>query len=117
MSLYLHGDMIGDRELKIYYEGNSLRYARPIAQQVWSVARKLRVRAFVPRKSHTVQDDHLPLNRIAGIPTIDIIDFDYPRPGFGAPSYWHTELDVPENCSGESIAAVIWVVHAWLKTQ
>ena len=29
----------------------------------------------------------------------------------------HTEQDIPENCSGESLAAVVWVVHQWLKEQ
>ena len=76
----------------------------------------LGVRLRVSRQ-HTIDDDHIPLNRIAGIPTVDLIDFDYPRPGFGAPSYWHTEKDIPENCSGESLAAVVWVVHQWLLGQ
>ncbi|TWT82605.1 Peptidase family M28 [Planctomycetes bacterium CA13] len=110
-------DMIGDKELKIYYETNSLKYARGVAVSLWKVAAKLRVRAFVSRPRHTIQDDHLPLNEIAKIPTVDLIDFDYPRPGFGAPSYWHTEHDIPENCSGESLAAVVWVVHQWLLSQ
>lgn len=110
-------DMIGDRELKIFYEENSLKYARDVAKSLWSVADQLGVRAFVPRSRHNIQDDHLPLNKIAGIPTVDVIDFDYPRPGIGVPSYWHTEQDVPANCSGESLAAVVWVVHQWLKQQ
>lgn len=110
-------DMIGDKELTLYYEGNSLKYARGLARDVWRVADDLGVRAFTPRSRHTLEDDHLSLNEIAKIPTIDIIDFDYPRPGFGAPSYWHTEKDVPENCSGKSIAAVVWVVHEWLLQQ
>ena len=110
-------DMIGDRELSIYYELNSLRFAKPVANEIWKTARKLRVRAFIPRGRHKIDDDHIPLNEIAKIPTVDLIDFDYPRPGFGAPSYWHTEQDIPENCSGQSIAAVVWVVHEWLKQQ
>ncbi len=110
-------DMIGDRELKIYYETNSLRYARTVAKSIWRTAGRLGVNAFVPRSRHTVDDDHIPLNQIARIPTVDLIDFDYPRPGIGAPSYWHTEQDVPENCSGTSLAAVTWVVHEWLKEQ
>ena len=109
--------MVGDRELKIYYERNSLRYARDVAKSIWKTADRLGVDAFIPRSRHEVQDDHLPLNQIAGIPTVDLIDFDYPRPGIGAPSYWHTEQDVPENCSGESLAMVVWVVHEWLKEQ
>jgi len=110
-------DMVGDRELKIYYERNSMRYARDVAVSIWQTAQRLGVTAFVPRTRHEVLDDHLPLNQIAGIPTVDLIDFDYPRPGIGAPSYWHTEDDIPANCSGESLAVVVWVVHQWLKQQ
>lgn len=110
-------DMVADRELKLYYESNSLDYAPSVVREVWKTADRLGVRAFVSRRRHRVEDDHIPLNEVAGIPTIDIIDFDYPRPGLGAPQYWHTEQDVPENCSGESLAAVVWVVHEWLKQQ
>ena len=107
-------DMIGDKELKIYYEANSLRFAKPVARSFWKQAQRLGVKAFVMRVRHDIRDDHLPLNEIARIPTIDVIDFDYPRPGIGAPSYWHTQQDIPANCSGESIAAVVWVAHQWL---
>ena len=110
-------DMVGDRELKIYYEGNSLKYAREVTTGIFRTARSLGGSAFVPRRRHVIQDDHLPLNEIARIPTTDLIDFDYPRPGFGAPSYWHTEQDVPANCSGQSLATVVWVVHQWLLEQ
>lgn len=110
-------DMVGDKELKVYYERNSLKYAPDVARDVWRTAAKLGVNSFVARSRHEIRDDHLPLNQIAGIPTIDIIDFDYPRPGLGAPKYWHTTQDVPENCSGESLVTVVWVVHEWLKGQ
>ena len=111
-------DMIGDRELRIYYEKNSLKYARQLARSIWKTAERLGVRAFVARsRTIPIDDDHIPLNEIARIPTVDLIDFDYPRPGIGAPSYWHTEQDVPANCSGQSLAAVVWVVHHWLREQ
>ena len=110
-------DMVGDRELKIYYEQNSLRYARDVARGIWQTAAKLGVRAFVARTRHNIDDDHIPLNQIAAIPTVDLIDFDYPRPGIGAPRYWHTQMDVPDMCSGDSLVAVVWVVHEWLKQQ
>lgn len=111
-------DMVGDKELMLLYERNSMRYARDVAVSVWKVAADLGARAFVPRiRSQPIRDDHIPLNEIARIPTIDIIDFDYPRPGFGAPQYWHTEQDIPENCSGESLVTVVWVVHEWLRRQ
>lgn len=110
-------DMIGDRELRIYYERNSWNYAREVCKSVFQTAADLNVDAFVPRVRHEVRDDHLPLNEIARIPTIDLIDFDYPRPGIGVPQYWHTTKDVPENCSGHSIATVVYVVHQWLMRQ
>ena len=110
-------DMVGDRELKIYYEANSLKYAREQTRGIFATAHSLGVDAFVRRSRHRIDDDHIPLNEIARIPTVDLIDFDYPRPGFGAPSYWHTEQDIPANCSGESLATVVWVVHQWLLEQ
>lgn len=110
-------DMIGDRELRIYYERNSWNFARDVCKSVFEVASVLKADAFVPRIRHEVRDDHLPLNEIAKIPTIDLIDFDYPRPGIGVQQYWHTTKDIPENCSGHSIATVIYVVHQWLMRQ
>ncbi|MEM9366994.1 MAG: M28 family peptidase [Planctomycetota bacterium] len=111
-------DMVGDRELRFLYDRVSLRYARTVAKSIWRTAKRLGVNAFADRtRMQEIRDDHVPLNEIAGIPTVDIIDFDYPRSGFGAPNYWHTTQDVPANCSGESLAAVVWVVHSWLLEQ
>ena len=47
------------------------------------------------------------------IPTIDIIDFEYPTSR--GPNYWHTTQDVPEKCSALSLAKVGWVVRTWLE--
>lgn len=110
-------DMVGDKELAIFHERHSWRYARELSQSVFAKAEKLGIREFIPRLRHEIRDDHIPLNEIAKIPTINLIDFDYPRPGIGAPRYWHTTQDVPENCSGESLAKVVYVVHQWLLDQ
>lgn len=115
---YLGGiivDMVGDKNLKIYKDRNSFRYAPDVTRSVWKAAAKLGERSFVnkeipanlPGGISGVQDDHIPLNRIAKIPTCDIIDFDYP--------HWHTTQDVPANCSGESLAIVGRVVLKWLE--
>lgn len=100
-------DMIADKQLAIYYEKNSLDYAPDLAKSIWSTAQKLRVTEFIPRSKHEIQDDHLPLNDVARIPTIDIIDFDY--------AHWHTRKDIPANCSGESMAKVGHVLLEWLQ--
>ena len=106
-------DMVGDANLQIRQELHSRRWARPLVDSIWRTARKLGVREFIARPGHEIQDDHLPLNNIAGIPCIDIIDFDYPRPG--KVSYWHTIADTPDKCSALSLAKVGYVVHEWLK--
>lgn len=108
-------DMIADKELNLYYERNSFDYARTLVRDIWAIAAKLKIREFTPRTRHVVRDDHLPLNEIAKIPTIDIIDFDYPRPTTRGPNYWHTEKDIPANCSGESICKVGAVLLEWVK--
>ncbi|HIN94718.1 MAG TPA: M28 family peptidase [Planctomycetes bacterium] len=107
-------DMVADEQLQIYQEINSWKYARPIVQDLWAVAKKLGVIEFRPQRKHEIRDDHLPLNEIALIPTCDIIDFDYPRPGLRT-SYWHTQQDSVEHCSAVSLARVGWVVQEWLR--
>jgi len=106
-------DMIGDANLEIYQERNSLYHARSLVDGIWSTADRLSVREFIPRAGHEIRDDHLPLNNIARIPTCDIIDFDYPNSR--AASYWHTEADTPDKCSALSLAKVGWVVLEWLR--
>ncbi|MEX2188956.1 MAG: M28 family peptidase [Pirellulales bacterium] len=108
-------DMVGDAELHLYQDRLSLGYpaARPIVAEVWKIAAELKVREFIDAKGHLVDDDHKMLNEVGGIPTIDLIDFDYPRPG--RENYWHTTKDVVDNCSALSLAKVGWVVHEWLK--
>ncbi len=99
-------DMVGGRDLKLPQEPNSNQYARGLVQQVWSVADSLKAKSFKNYEGREVRDDHLPLNDIGGIPTIDLIDFDYP--------YWHKADDLPENCSAESLEEVGRVIATWL---
>lgn len=107
-------DMIADKELEIFVEGNSLEMAPRLTRSIWAVARQLNVREFRQEQKHKLRDDHLPLNTIARIPTVDIIDFDYPRPGANN-AYWHTQQDIPENCSAESLEIVGRVLLEWLR--
>lgn len=104
-------DMIGDKHLQLFQEINSLELAPEVTQSIWRVAKKLNVREFVAKARHEVRDDHLSLNEIAGIPTCDIIDFEYGPWN----SYWHTTKDAPAACSGASLAKVGRVLLAWLE--
>jgi len=99
-------DMVGDRELEIPKELNSLRFAPDVVQLVWDSARELGITQFVDEVGEEVLDDHWPLNS-AGIKTVDLIDFNYPDL---SNRFWHTHEDVPENCSAESLEAVGTVV-------
>ncbi len=107
-------DMIGDKHLDLYWEKNSYNYAETLTRSIWNVARQLKIKEFVPKIRHEIRDDHLPLNEIARIPTTDIIDFDYPTIR-KSNKYWHTTMDTPDKCSGESMAKVGWVLIEWLK--
>lgn len=90
-------DLVGDRDLQIYQERNSLRYAPQVVEKVWRRAEELNLPAFHPEPRFAVEDDHMPLLR-AGIACIDLIDFEYP--------YWHTIEDTPDKCTPESLAQV-----------
>ncbi len=104
-------DMIGDKNLELFQEVNSLELAPEVTQSVWKTAKKLKVLEFVAKPGFDVRDDHLSLNEIAGIPTCDIIDFEFgPRN-----AYWHTTKDAPAACSGTSLAKVGRVLLAWLE--
>ncbi len=101
-------DMVGDRDLNLYYEGYSYQYARPAVELVWRTAADLGFREFIPRVRYFVTDDHVRLLAV-GIPAIDIIDFDYP--------YWHTLEDTPDKCSPQSLEKVgqvlLRVIEQW----
>lgn len=99
-------DMVADQELLIEQEQYSLEYAPQVVSTVWDVARRMGEKGFQASIGSAVLDDHIPLNQ-AGIPTADIIDFDYP--------HWHTVEDTADKCSAASLAAVGRVVTAWLE--
>ncbi len=99
-------DMVGDANLEIRRESNSDRYAPQVNDLVFSTAKLLNVYQFIDEPGHQIQDDHIPLNE-AGLPTVDIIDFDYPDSNH---EYWHTTDDTADKCSPESLEAVGTVV-------
>ena len=90
-------DMVGDSNLNIPIEINSLKYAPDIVKKVWDTAEELHISEFNKSTGNEIYDDHIPLNEV-GIPTIDIIDFEY--------EYWHTQNDLPKYCSKNSLQSV-----------
>lgn len=90
-------DMVGDKDLTFYREGYSSMSAHEIIDLVWSRAKSIGLSCFKDSINDFIYDDHIPLLN-AGIPCIDLIDFDYP--------YWHTTQDTPDKCSPESLQKV-----------
>jgi hypothetical protein len=71
----------------------SLRF---FSRDLLDAAADLDLRNHVGISADYIVDDHIPLNVVAGIPTIDLIDFDYPS--------WHTPADTLDKLSAESLA-------------
>ena len=99
-------DMIGDADLNIYKERNS---NPELTNEIWEVANGLGYAStFIPEYKHSMLDDHTPFLE-AGIPAVDIIDFDYP--------YWHTVQDTPDKVSAESLRVVGETLRVWVTQQ
>jgi hypothetical protein len=96
-------DMVGDKQLVLPIERYSLEYHPKLVRHLWDRAKDMGLDAFIGRVDYAIYDDHIPLNEIAGIPSIDIIDFKYPN---SYANFWHTLNDIPENCSEESLGQV-----------
>ena len=99
-------DMIGDADLNIYKEYNS---NPDLTDEIWGVANNLGYgQQFIAEYKFSMTDDHTPFLE-AGIPAVDIIDFDYP--------YWHTLADTSDKVSAESLEAVGKTLWTWITQQ
>ena len=72
-------DMIGDKNLTIRREQQSTTWLK---DAIWGAAKKLGHGAIFMDEETVVEDDHLEF-RAAGVPSVDIIDLDYPE--------WHND--------------------------
>ncbi|HOT75979.1 MAG TPA: M20/M25/M40 family metallo-hydrolase [Candidatus Wallbacteria bacterium] len=92
---FILADMVGDSDLNIYQEINSLRKFPQLTAKLFSAADALGLKGFHAKPGHQIFDDHIPFIE-AGIPAAVIIDFDYP--------YWHTISDTGDRVSADSLA-------------
>jgi len=91
-------DMIGQKDLQVHRELGSETQHPELNNKVWSAAAALGYGSQFPDSLQGgIGDDHVSFNA-AGIPAIDLIDFDY--------AYWHTLQDTPDKCSPDSLKAV-----------
>ena len=87
-------DMVGDRSLDVTLPADS---PPEIARDIFAAAEALKLRNYFMYLDREMIDDLSPLNAI-GIPTIDVIDFDYP--------WWHTAGDTIDKISAQSLQIV-----------
>jgi Zn-dependent M28 family amino/carboxypeptidase len=91
-------DMIGDKSLGVLIEENSTASLRKL---VWNAASELGYKAYFLDSGEKVDDDHMPFLKL-GVPSLDIIDFDYDP--------WHKDSDTMDKLSAKSLEIVGSVV-------
>jgi len=97
-------DMVGGLNPEFRWDVTSSQKAPDILKKVWTAARKLGYGDyFQERQGGHITDDHVYINKLTGIPTIDILDFSNER---GFPETWHTINDTPENIDVRTLEMV-----------
>jgi len=91
-------DLVGDKDLKLTNDTLSDRRFQEIFAKA---ARDIGLGRHVGGKSMEVRDDHVPF-LLARVRCVNLIDFEYGPNN----TYWHTDKDVVENCSKESLDAI-----------
>lgn len=88
-------DMIGDADLTVTLPRDT---PAALSGALFAAAESLDVRHNFGYLRGDITDDHTPLQRIARIPAMDIIDFEYPP--------WHTSADTMDKLSAASLQII-----------
>lgn len=100
-------DMVGGQGAQFYQESMSKYYASSIVDKVWRAASVVGFSSIFPmQQGGGVTDDHIPVNTVAKIPTIDIIPY---YPACEASSFgptWHTINDDMAHIDKNTLKAV-----------
>ena len=88
-------DMIGDADLTVTLPRDT---PPALSASLFAAAEALGVRGKFGFASGDFSDDHSPLNLVAKIPAMDVIDFEYPP--------WHTSADTMDKLSAASIETI-----------
>lgn len=100
-------DMIGD-----CYLGVQRDTAAPSWMQmaVWGKAQELGYEGYFLATGSAITDDHIPF-RLAGVPAMNLIDFQYGGSAIDHRNNWHTEQDTLDKCCPQSLQVVGDVVY------
>jgi len=99
-------DMVGGKGAMFTRESLSMNYAPAIVEKVWKTAQRIGYGSqFVDQRTHFVgTDDHVPVNEIALIPSVNIVQYNPSNGGFG--DYWHTHNDNLDAIDKNTLKAV-----------
>jgi hypothetical protein len=99
-------DMVGAKNATFLMEGVSMDYAADIVKLVWSAGNRTGYSSyFLYEKGGYITDDHVPINQIRSIPTIDLIHLDR-NSETGFYPYWHTTGDTFDKIDKNTLMAV-----------
>ncbi len=100
-------DMVGGPNPNFQKEYYSQGYAASVCNKIWRKAFDLGYRSYFSNElGAPISDDHLPMNEIADIPTIDIIDLQPESINECFPDVWHTLNDNIENIDKSTLGMV-----------
>ena len=99
-------DMVGAKGATFSMEQVSMQYAGAHTRKVWDIGNQLGYgRHFMYQKTHPITDDHVYVNILTGIPTLDIIEYYGATPSNFGP-YWHTHDDNMDVIDRKTLKAV-----------
>jgi glutaminyl-peptide cyclotransferase len=100
-------DMVGGRNARFPLEGVSTKYAGDIQQMVWQAANTAGFSSHFPFvAANDITDDHMFVNIITKIPTIDIINLNMNSTTSVFAGHWHTHNDNMEVIDKSTLEAV-----------
>jgi len=99
-------DMVADIDPEFKIEYFSYLQGKEFVYEIWDLANSLGYKEFSYDITQPIYDDHRAFYEETKIPSIDIIDFDYP--------YWHTIEDTPNKCSSYTLEIVGTVMLEYL---
>ncbi|MCF8307572.1 MAG: M28 family peptidase [Bacteroidales bacterium] len=104
-------DMVGAENAQFPKERFSTYYAPDVVDKVWNIADKAGYGKYFPDKEGgTINDDHYFINKIIGIPMINIIHLNPESENGTFFKHWHTKEDTIDKISPETLKVVGAVV-------
>lgn len=103
-------DMVGSKDAIFPKEGVSMQYNPQLVNKVWYLANKLGYgNYFIQEEARGgITDDHLYVNRIAKIPSIDIIHYDPYKSDFGSFHHRHSDdISIIDKSTLEVVGQVV----------